>query len=192
MFPEAPPPTFFSLLLGVTTLIALVENCWDYLEDAVQLRVTNYVKDMPKDNLVPGLLRALEVPPLYSIAVQQISRLDTEELISLISADPRREFVNCALTMYAESGTFDQANSLARRLILPLTQSLELDDVDRICKAAEENGQVRESNQLPTVLTGIASAGKVPRAKIAEMISKYQLTRNPRLLDLLVEFDPDD
>jgi len=179
-------------LRSVITLLALVRDSWRFLDDDVGLRVVTFVRVMPTDQLVPGLLRAFDVPDLQPAAAQRLALADSRELILLVSGTPRREFVDRALSLYAESSTFATANTLGLQLILPLAPHFQVDDVIRICEIAAENGQVTASRELRKVIEGAALAAGVTQDKLAELISTYKLDKENNGVGLLkaeIDFD---
>lgn len=59
------------------------------------------------------------------------------------------------IKIYAAAGSFDQANSIAQSIIMPMTQAFDREEIEEIVCAGFKNGQIRYSHEFNPVLTAL-------------------------------------
>jgi hypothetical protein len=71
--------------------------------------------------------------------------------------------------------SFDGANTMAKEFIKPLTGYLSPSQAKAVVGAGK-NGQVRESNQYPGVVSNIKSSGRLTKEVLSTVINEAGLT----------------
>jgi hypothetical protein len=59
------------------------------------------------------------------------------------------------MKIYKASVSFDQANSIAQSIIMPMTQIFDRQEIEDIVHGGFENRQIRYSNEFSTVLAAL-------------------------------------
>jgi hypothetical protein len=158
--------------------IFAASDAWQYLRDDIRVRLENFVTEMPDEELIPGLLRALDFAPLRSNAVQRLGRVNhiqLDELIRFEQRDYGDEFVGRAVELYEASTSFADANFRGTRLIVPLARFLQPQHVERIVRAVAENDQISNSFNLDRVLQAIWDAECVPEDHFDELLESHAI-----------------
>jgi len=147
-----------------------------FLEDNFNTRIQNYVKNMPDDNLSPGLILALGIPELNAVASERLNTVDSSQLSELLRIDyqnPRSELINRAVQLYTNSDSYDQANFIARNLIIPSVRYFNLTQIELIIQRAQENSQIRRSNERRSVFNAIEFSGIISEDNFNELLTRY-------------------
>lgn len=125
---------------------------WNLFAEDVQIRIRNFVVAKPVQALVRILSWLLDFEPLRDIIQERIPTLTTEQLQNVVPLVPRPEFLGQALTLYAQSGSYDQANSYAENLILPLIPCFNEQTIYALFDSAAQNRQIYDSRKFHTVV----------------------------------------
>jgi hypothetical protein len=157
-----------------------VKDTWQYLGEDSRNRLKNYVRALPTDNDENSLFYALKMRHLTEIAVERIKELDHTKLANLISLDKENihpAFVQRAIELYKDSGSFAEANAIGSRLIIPLAKHIPANDVEGIIRACAENGQIRDSFERGPVLSRIRKSEIISLEEFSAFSIKYGLAK---------------
>jgi len=155
-----------------------VRDTWQYLAEDSRNRLKNYVKTLPTDDDDNGLYCALNIKDLTDIAIERIKELSYTNLADLISLDKENihpVFVQHAIELYKDSGSFATANSIGSRLIIPLAKHIPPNDVEGIVQACAENNQIKDSFERERVLNRIRRSEIIPTEVFDALLVKYGL-----------------
>lgn len=155
-------------------LIAREPQLWEILDDDVQARMVRYVAK--KSPIGSGVIAvAMKIPALAPAVKARVPKLSAAELTILVRR-PAPLVKDRAIDLYAESRNFNNANELARELILPVVPSLDKKDVSRIISAAAKNTEIRYSFMWGDVLTAIRAANIISKRTLDNELQKVSLT----------------
>lgn len=153
-----------------------ISDVWHFLEDGTRTRLQNYVRDMPDNDLVPGMINALDIPELYPIAYERLNKVQSNQLSKLIDTDHqkgRTEFIHLAVQMYINSENFDQANLRSTDLIVPSARYLDREQIEQIIRAARENSQILHSYELRSVFYAIRNSRVISEENLNKLLTSY-------------------
>ena len=154
------PDDFFS---GAAYLATTVTQGWEVLEEAGRDKLRQFIQNGPTDQVLEGLNAFSTVPDLAPVIQDRVGALEFDDLATAIESHgvtgPAKER---ALHFLSESYSWDRANSVFSRVILPLFDVLTHDDIVRIVRMPTEHGsdlpgahgyelflrKVRESNLI--------------------------------------------
>lgn len=117
--------------------------CWDWCGPAVQERLKQVIRSYrlessDDDYIFSGLAIEDLRPELMAI----VDALDEHQKIEIISRVPRAEFVDQAITLYANATSWRGAEARAERLVLPLAHHFRAPHIRRIANAVIENVEI--------------------------------------------------
>lgn len=157
------------------TLRFLVEirDTWQYLKTDVTNKLNIYVVNMPKQDLVPGIDNALNLPDLQESAIARVSSLSNDELHRVVTHKPRAEYVDKALQAYCASRSWEEANQRTS-LITNLVELLEEHHIGQIFRAKTTNWAVERSFDFKYIVYELEDSGKMNREAIREMRQRIE------------------
>ena len=162
-------------LLRAIKFLHAIPDIWQFLEDDICAVLENYAESLPAEDLVPGLLYALHLPPLREKASTALHGVTAEQLYDLIRADhrdSREEFVDQAVNLYIGAYSFQNANFVGTHLIIPLARHLKPHHVERIIKAAAENEEIAHSFERDRALRTIRGLKQIPCERFDELVAR--------------------
>lgn len=167
------PDHSFSRILW---LLVVYPDLQARLQQATWVRLENYVRTMPSTELV-SVLAALRVSRLRELAINRLNNSSDDELASLVNQvkhAPDSGLIDRCIAVYAQAGSFNDANSKAKALIEPLVQYMTLNQLQAAI-AAGRNYEVRESFEFWTVAQAVRRTGIVTDAQLATWIAENGL-----------------
>ncbi len=144
-------------------LLAEVPEAADLLAEDVRGKIQRFVEEMPIGDCGVVLSGALDLSFLRAQALMRLRRLTRAEMAHLVESDGylRQELVAPALDLYEASGSFNSANDLVRRVLLPLGELFTADDIRRVVEIASSNDEVLHSFALLGLLEALRSSNLV-------------------------------
>ena len=164
---------------------------WQYVAPDIRSRIENVISVLDIDNHAPLFVWALDFEPTKARAQQRIQRLTDAEVMSMIKIKPSIALADRALAVYAGSGSYAQANTLADSMIISLIPNFTTAHIDRLLEIVTENGEVHGSFQLIDVLRKILERKVLSR----EYVDKMLITcgkANYNILRALAEYVTED
>ena len=135
-------------LRRVFRLFAGDKACWGWLPTATQVRL-RAMATAATDDIVFSGLAVDELAPILSKA---FGRLDETQKEALIIRNPRPEFAEEAIRIYAEAGSYRGAERYCEGMILPLAPVFEAQHIDQIVDAVLGNGEINDAAKTPEQL----------------------------------------
>jgi hypothetical protein len=146
-------------LLIALVALAQIDDGAAYLDADVRDRVSNFVTMVTDEEFAGAAAAAIKIGFTKDVAIARTKKLKYKDFAATVGAavelsveKPVRER---AMEMYASSGSFDQANSIAQSIIMPMTQSFDRPEIEKIVQVGFENGQTRYSHEFPKVLAAL-------------------------------------
>ena len=129
---------------------------WGWLGEAGQARVFAKVDNSPLNELGPAM-RARHVGVVGERLLARLKNEGVKEMESGIAKFPCRAFLNDALSLYAESGSFSTAEKRGAELLLAHAKYLAVADIKRLDKIIRENeyDQILQASKSATILTQV-------------------------------------
>lgn len=129
--------------------VASIPISWELLDVATQIKLRNYVETAPKESLSRRLHYAVRIPSLRDLAIVRLKEADAEILAKVIAVDPSVDFVDLALKLFQNAGSFRGAEVLCGSLILPLASVFKARHVLKVLDAFFENNQIGYASGIP-------------------------------------------
>lgn len=125
---------------------------WDWLDQPSRIRIENLLKGKVSADRLGALRNAINVPALAALVEKRYQALDDDKKEKFIPLCPIPMVVPDAVRLFAEAGSFRNAESRGRNLILPIAHLMVPDDIGRTLDAALENGQIWSAAEIPEIL----------------------------------------
>ena len=140
-------------LLKICVLLDADSRIWNWISEPVRIRIKALLASSSVADLKASMaFDAFAIPELGNILMARFDAFDENTQISIISENPRREFVSRAIELYCNTGGWRQAEILGRTLIVNLTPFFSADDIKLVLDAVVGNGQIWEASGTPTIL----------------------------------------
>jgi hypothetical protein len=131
-------------------LLSVDNRCWDWIGEAERIKIRELVKEYSERTAAPdslGVVRldirgAMVVDELRSAVLGYVDGLDAEKKLVLIGRYPHPAFASVAIGLYANAGNFRYAESVGRRVILPMAEYFTADDVIKVLWWVKNNNQI--------------------------------------------------
>ena len=140
-------------LLRICPFLGVDSRIWGWLKNSDQARVRRMLESADVEELkTSSAFEVLDVPQLAPVLLARIEEFDEATKISLISEFPRPEFVDIAIEIYSDAGSFRDAEFLGQRTILPIAEHLEPAQVQSLLHTVHNNGQIWNASGTPGLL----------------------------------------
>lgn len=119
------------------------KRCWDWLNQPIRLKIIQIVRDYAYSaSDVEHIMSGLEIDQLRPYVVAKVKSLPSNSKQIILSQFHRPEFIEEAISLFAEAGSFRGAEAIAQYAVLPLSDTFRTEHVEQILSAAENNGQI--------------------------------------------------
>jgi hypothetical protein len=141
----------------VVAMTSRLEDSLVYVDADIRTRMEQYVTASSNQPFAAISELALAVPSLVPLVEARLANFSTQDFQMLVTARPQLMQLNSAreraVSSYRDSGSFDQANANADRIIIPFSQLFSLTQISMLVEGGFENGQIRFSFRFtPTML----------------------------------------
>lgn len=177
-FDEGVFKTLDNSLSRVIWLLASEPDLQSFLKDPTWVKLENYVRAMPSQEITT-VVNALQIGRLHSHAIERLKMAKVTEMadaVASLQARPDDFLIARCLELYEKANSYDEANAMAKKIILPLLPRLNSLEASRIIMAGQ-NSQVRESNQFTSVAWEIKEAKKLSDQEMSDAIDAAGLQR---------------
>jgi len=141
------------VLLKICALLEADTRIWAWISEPARIRIKTLLEASALADLkASGAFDAFAIPELASVLMARFDAFDEDAQVSIISENPRREFVGRAIELYGGAGGWRHAEMLGRALIVRLAPFLSADDIRQVLEAVIGNGQIRGASGTPTIL----------------------------------------
>lgn len=156
-----------------TAFLQHVTDSWQFLEEDVQQRLQNYVRELPATSL-EDVEFLLKYTPLQIQARQRVAAATKKELGAAMFWDMPSEVADRFIGFYLASASFDEANSWAKQMFAH-TDDFTADHVRRILIGAGKNGQVNGSFQVGPLINNLRGKKKVTQDEFEKLLRENGL-----------------
>lgn len=174
-----------SRILYVFLLIRLDPRCWSWIGEPSRIRLRRIlVSGDPK--ALPGIMSTfrifdlLTVPELKPVLLSIFGEMDAVSQRNVISKYPRPEFAERAIELYAEVGSFRQAEALGQLVIEPMTKQFSADNIIQLLDRIKQNQQIYNAGGTKEVLLKLFDDSlvyfeqtKIAWKELAEHVLRY-------------------
>jgi hypothetical protein len=170
-FDEAVFKTPDESLTRVIWLLASEPDLQPLLKEATWVKLENLAKAIPTADF-GAVLNALAIPRLRQFGLARLGTATKAELSAAaarLRGKPDDAFIDKCIAVYDDSTSFDSANTMAKEVITPLIAYFSPIQAQAVIEAGK-NGQVRESNEYPGVVSDIKDSGTLSEKALADVI----------------------
>ncbi len=181
------------VLLSICPFLESEPRIWDWFKEPDRTRIRRLLESADVEVLKTfSAFDAFAIVPLSEVLLKRFDDFDETVQISIIAAHPRKELVDRGLDIYAQAGSFRDAEQLGRSVILPLAKFLSAKDLETLLKAASANEQISRASDTPEILERLFERTKslLPDSRphwegfVEEQIQKMTEIRLPTTLIL--------
>lgn len=156
------------VLLKICALLEADTRIWTWISEPVRIRIRTLLSSSTLANLkAAGAFDAFAIPELADVLMVRFDAFDEDTQISVISENPRREFVDRAIELYSGAGGWRHAEMLGRALMVRLATFFTADDIRRVLESVMSNGQIGGASGTPAILDTVfdLSMAVLPEAR---------------------------
>lgn len=165
----------------VIPLISKVKDSWSCFEVDVRQKFESYVENLPTENF-QDIDVILSINDLEAAAKKRISRATRAELDEPIFWDVPLQVSDRIIELYADSGSFDQANSFASTVIR-YAGDYTRTQIQRIIEKCGKNDQIEYSFEVGTVINALRKNKSVSNDDIDEWLKAADLHKFVKVKD---------
>lgn len=131
-------------------LFAVDPACWGWLPEPTRVRLRVMARVPPSDPEEAALLfSGLSITELRLLLMAAFAGMDDTGKEAVIIANPRPEFAEEAIRIYAEAGSYRGAERYCAGLVLPLAPVLEARHIELVVDAYLGNGEIHDAARSP-------------------------------------------
>ena len=143
-------------LKRVVRLFAVEPRVWGWLGEDLHIRLKSVVSsykydDGASDHLFDGFV----IDELRPLLLAAVGKLDAADQAALVARVPRTEFIDTALDLFQEAGSWRYAERLAADVILPLSKVYTAADIKRLLEIVQENSQIYGASDMPDTIADL-------------------------------------
>ena len=131
------------------------------MTDDLKTRFSQYVNTVPEDQLGAIASYGLAVSFLKDATIARVCGVSNRNFAASISEASslarHSEVRKRAIDIYRSAGSFDQANSMAKLIVMPLTSAFTEEEIKEVATAGFNNGQICYSHEFTRVLQALRS-----------------------------------
>lgn len=143
-------------LMDICVLLGAEHRLWDWLSEATKLRLLRLIEDANVSQLKGHhVFDAFSVQRVADALLARFYAFNKDEQVELIADNPRREFVDQGIRIYADSPNYRESDRLGQALILPLAANFSVQDVKKLLEAVLGNSQISYASGTPDVLLDV-------------------------------------
>lgn len=135
------------------TILQRLPESWEFLDEDVQQKIQAYAENLPGDKL-EELNFLLEHLGLSVAATKRAKRATRTELKDSLFFILPPQVGDRIVELYAESGSFDQANSFSST-VTTNSSDFTKEQVEKVIKACGENYEIKNSFEVGTVINAM-------------------------------------
>ncbi|MET0076216.1 MAG: hypothetical protein ABW130_18345 [Candidatus Thiodiazotropha lotti] len=148
-------------------------DSWEYLDPDVKQKLESYVEKLPKEQL-EEIDFLLTHTGLSASAKKRILIATRAELDHPLFFDLPTPVADRIVKLFIESGSFDQANSFSST-VTRYASDFSKDQVEKIIRACGENGQIKDSFQIGSVINSMRKNKNVSDEEIDSWLTDVGL-----------------
>lgn len=165
------------LMKSFVGLLGAVPDLWCELAGSSRNRVESFVRGVAATDTAKALKYALAIEGLRDIVRDRIKCMTSEDLEAMIAAGVETEVVERAVELYTNVGSWNSANAVAMKIVLPLLPKLTPEHVERIIRSPKDHGaDLPGSVGFNEFLTRVRKEGPVSPDELDRLLIKYDLS----------------
>jgi hypothetical protein len=126
---------------------------WQVLPTTSHHRVMAAIENASVAHLVDHGLFTRRLPEEYaSVVRRRQEELSVADLQETVTQNPDLSYMEAAVKMLAESGSFRQAERNMERHILPVAHQMDVPDIRRVLDAFRDNRQIHFASKMPDLM----------------------------------------
>jgi len=167
---DMPDATF----AGAACLVSSIDNAWALLDQAAREKVRAFVQSGPKNEVLAGLKALSKINDLVEAVKIRVDTLELDDLAEAIEPLGIGEIAkDRALLLLQRASSWDRANSVFSRAVLPLFGHLTRDDIWRIVRMPTEHGSdLPGSNGYRLFIEKVREGKLVPNAELDKALQE--------------------
>ncbi len=123
------------------SFVTNVTSSWRILEDASRDKIAAFVEKGATSEILGRLDKLSKIDELKPIVIKRVNNLEESELIAGVSNYGLKSLAkDRALHFLSEAGSWNHVNSLFARLIFPLFDTFDKEDIEKVIKMPLETG----------------------------------------------------
>jgi len=155
-------------LLSVAQLVAgFDEGLW-LVDDAARVRLAEFVRVGPQADVIRAIAGLARHPQIEAVASARILALEADALAEAIAAYGVRGLAKeRALVLLSEVGSWNRANDVFARLVMPLFNELSRVDIERVIRMPTETGaDLPGASGYSTFIDQVRKTDRIPAADL--------------------------
>jgi len=162
-------------------VIERLTDSWEFLDEDVQQKLQAYVENLPGEKL-EDLDFLLGHSGLSEAAKRRTRKITRSEFKNTIFFDLPRQVGARIVKLYADSGSFDQANSFSST-VTTHSSDFTKKQVEKIIKACGENYEIKNSFEVGSVINSLRRNKTVTDKEIDSWLKEVGLKENVKTED---------
>ncbi|MGM9487029.1 hypothetical protein [Ideonella sp. YS5] len=164
-----------SRLARCARFLQLVGDCWQYLERDQHLRLIAYVEHLPDEDL-KSVGSLLDCPPLRDAATARIADTSWANIMEAVTSavELPAPLADRAIALLRGAESFADANGIAGELVAHAT-TFSLEQINVLVENAANNKNVRECDQLSSLLDACRKNVRLPAGHLDSLLSTHKL-----------------
>ena len=154
-------------------ILQKLTESWEFLDKDVQQKIQAYVADLPGEKL-EELNFLIEHSGLSDAATRRANKASRTELKGSIFVTLPPQVGNRIVELYANSGSFDQANSFSTA-VTRNSSDFNKEQVEKIIRACGDNYEIKNSFEVGAVINAMRRNKSVTNEEIDIWLNEVDL-----------------
>lgn len=164
------PDQYFS---GAVSLVSRIRSGWHFLEQASKDKIIVFIKNCPPQDSLSALQPFSQIEDAKAAVYERVNGLTLEELMTSVESHNLREAAKeRALYFLSQVRSWNNANDVFGKLVLPLFQHLSRADVERIIRMPREtNADLLGANAYRVFINNVRQSGVISPADLNQLLT---------------------
>lgn len=156
-----------------TNLLMGLDDSWAYLDNFVQVKLNNFVKDLPKI-YIDDLQYLINYEPVKISAEKRLEKSTMSELVGIIPFGMDDRIINRMIEIYGELDNFQSSNNWVKEAIVFVFE-FSPQHVKKIIEVASTNSQITGSNEYPRLIRAIRSKNIISESELNDLLIDHDM-----------------
>jgi hypothetical protein len=140
-------------LTSIFRLLGADNRCWWWLDEPSRIRIRGLLAGYTHDDMIQNeVFSALNVDEFRSLLFKRIDGFTSEEKERVITESPRAEFIDIAVRLYCDAGSYRGAERLGASVLLPIAGYFSSKHVVNVLLEAKDNSQITRASLSPSII----------------------------------------
>lgn len=128
-------------VIWLTSMTLMIIIGWSVADDFSRNKIIAFIKVESSKDFISKLYQVYTHDDLKAVVEYRIDNLNSNDLMSLVGHENIQDLVKKrSLILLSQSRSFDQANAVISKLLLPMIESMSSADIEKILKMPTECG----------------------------------------------------